>query len=163
MSLEDAFSVLDRTARHPYWIESRGPRNRPRGVGVGWTNEGHCIEYLADERGTVSAIDVRGCASSYLSPALRPLLDRNALAADGGGLARRYLGSDVAVEIGTGGAAGRPEPIRRTELTFTSAEKGYHFEARSEVLRSNRSRVLSGWVWLRLQLPGRRQATVRRP
>ncbi|MEE2829714.1 MAG: hypothetical protein VX498_11055 [Myxococcota bacterium] len=163
MALQDAFTILDKTGRHPYWIESRTQRHKPRGVGVGWTSEGHCIEYLSDERGVVTAVDLKACAASYVSPALRPLLDRSALASDGGNVARRFLGPGVAVTVGGGSARGHPEPIRRTELVYTSAERGYHFEARSEVLPSSSLRVLGGWVWLRLQLPGRRQTAVRRP
>ena len=163
MSLQDAFAVLDKTGRHPYWIESRTQRSKPRGVGVGWTSKGHCIEYLSDERGVVTAVDLKGCSASYVSPALRPLLDRSALASGGGDLARRFLGPGVVVTVGGGSARGHPEPILRTELVYTSAERGYHFEARSEVLPSNGFRVLGGWVWLRLQLPGRRQTAIRRP
>ena len=74
MSVADSFAMLDAMGKHPYWIEGRGGRGRPRGIGVGWTAEGHCIEYLADDRGGVAAIELRSCSTSYLSPALRPLL-----------------------------------------------------------------------------------------
>jgi len=163
MSLEDAFAVLDKMGRHPYWVEGRGARSRPRGIGVGWTAEGHCIEYLADERANVNSIDLRGCATSYVSPALRPLLDRGGLATGGGVLARRFLGDEVSVEVAKLDHKVPHQPIRRTDVRFAAPERGYHFEARSEVLRSRNTRVLGGWVRLRLQLPGRRHAAVRRP
>jgi hypothetical protein len=162
MGLDDAFTILDTMGRHPYWIEGRGARSRPRGIGVGWTAQGHCIEYLADERASVTTIDLRGCATSYVSPALRPLLDRSALATEGVGLARRFLGDSVTVEVAGGDENLRHQSIRRTDVRFSAPERGYQFEARSEVLRAERTRVLGGWVRLRLQLPRRRQAAVRR-
>jgi len=158
MALEDAFVVLDKMGRHPYWIESRGVHTRPRGIGVGWTAEGHCIEYLADERASVTTIDLRSCATSYVSPALRPLLDRGALASEGVGLARRFLGDSVTSEAANSEDPLRHPAVRRTDVRFSAPERGYQYEARSEVLRSRRTRVLGGWVRLRLQLPGRRQA-----
>jgi hypothetical protein len=161
--LETAFSILDRAGRNPYWIDGKGPRVRPRGIGLGWTTGGHCIEYLADERGLIVATDLKACAGHYLSPPLRPLLDRDSLAEGPLAVARRFLGPGVAVTVG--GAEGPPDraPIRRTEVIYTAPERGYHFEAHTEVLATNRSRLLGGWVWLRLQLPGRRQAATSRP
>ncbi|MCP4872629.1 MAG: hypothetical protein GY898_28390 [Proteobacteria bacterium] len=162
-ALETAFSTLDRAGRHPYWIEGRGLRDKPRGIGLGWSTDGHCIEYLADERGVIATVDLRSCAGHYLSPTLRPLLDRQALANDGGlELARRYLGPGVAVTVG--GADDLPRgttPILRTEVVYTAPERGYHYEAHAEMLQSGRTRLLGGTVWLRLQLPGRRTAAVR--
>jgi hypothetical protein len=159
MALEDAFAVLDQMGRHPYWIENRGARNRPRGIGVGWTAEGHCIEYLADERASVTTIDLSSCAASYVSPALRPLLDRGALATQGVVLARRFLGDSVTSEVTRTDTPVRHPEVRRTDMNFSAPERGYQYEARSEVLRSRRTRVIGGWVRLRLQLPGRRQAS----
>lgn len=160
-ALETAFSTLDRAGRHPYWIEGRGARDRPRGIGLGWSTDGHCIEYLADERGIIATVDLRSCAGHYLSPTLRPLLDRQALAGDGGlELARRYLGPGVAVTVG-GGEDRADAPILRTEVVYTAPERGYHYEAHAEMLQSGRMRLLGGTVWLRLQLPGRRTAAVR--
>lgn len=162
--LETAFSVLDRAGRHPYWIESRGLRNKPRGIGLGWTTGGHCIEYLADERGVIVTTDLKACAGHYLSPPLQPLLDRDSLAEGPLDVARRYLGPGVSVTVGGGdGPTNERAPIRRTEVIYTAPERGYHFEAHTEVLATNRSRLLGGWVWLRLQLPGRRQAAASRP
>ena len=159
MTLEDTFAVLDRMGRHPYWIEGRSPRTRPRGVGVGWTAEGHCIEYMADERSSVTSIELRGCAASYVSPALRPLLDRSFVATAGAGLAREFFGEEVAVEV-TGLDEKLPNsPVRRTDLRFNVPDRGYQFEARSEVLRSRSTRILGGWIRLRIQLPGRRNAS----
>jgi len=162
--LETAFSRLDRAGRNPYWIESRGPRSKPRGIGLGWTTGGHCIEYLADERGVIVAADLKACAGHYLSPPLQPLLDRDSLAEGPLAVARRFLGPGVAVTGGGGdGPTSERAPIRRTEVVYTAPERGYHFEAHTEVLATNRSRLLGGWVWLRLQLPGRRQAAASRP
>ena len=162
--LETAFSVLDRAGRHPYWIEAKGPRDKPRGIGLGWTTGGHCIEYLADERGVIVATDLKACAGHYLSPPLQPLLDRDSLAEGPLAVARRYLGPGVAVTVGGGdGPTSERAPIRRTEVVYTAPDRGYHFEAHTEVLATNRARLLGGWVWLRLQLPGRRQAAVSRP
>jgi len=159
MTLEDTFSVLDRMGRHPYWIEGRSPRTRPRGVGVGWTAEGHCIEYMADERSSVTSIELQGCAASYVSPALRPLLDRSFVASAGAGLAREFFGEEVAVEV-TGLDKKLPNsPVRRTDLRFNVPDRGYQFEARSEVLRSRSTRILGGWIRLRIELPGRRNAS----
>lgn len=161
--LETAFSRLDRAGRHPYWIEGRSSRARPTGIGLGFTSDGHCIEYVADERGIITAVDLLACASHYLSPPLQPLLDREALAGDGGlDLARRFLGPGVAVKVG-GEDDPTGAPIRRTEVVYTAPERGYHFEAHSEVLASGRSQFLDGTVWLRLQLPGRQRAAARAP
>jgi hypothetical protein len=159
--LERAFSTLDRAGRHPYWIEGRGGRDMPRGIGLGWSPDGHCIEYIADDRGVVVTVDLWMCAGHYVSPTLRPLLDRSALADDGLELARRFLGPGVVVTVvgddpGRGGA-----PILRTEVSYTAPARGYHYLARAEVLRSGRTRLLGGTVRLRLQLPGRRTAAVR--
>ena len=160
--LETAFSTLDRAGRHPYWIEGRGPRDLPRGIGIGYSTAGHCIEYLADDRGVVVTVDLRSCAGHYLSPTLRPLLDRDALADDGGlELARRFLGPGVEVTVGGGDRPRGTAPILRTELVYTAPDRGYHFEAHAEMLQSGRLRLLGGTVWLRLQLPGRRTAAIR--
>jgi len=162
--LETAFSTLDRAGRHPYWIEGRTARAKPRGIGLGFTAGGHCIEYLADDRGLVVAVDLLGCASHYLSPPLQPLLDPDVLAGDGGlDLAREFLGPGVAVKVGGGDAEPTGAPIRRTDVVYTAPERGYHFEAHSEGLASGRGRVRGGTVWLRLQLPGRQRAASRAP
>jgi len=161
--LETAFSTLDRAGRHPYWLEGRGLRDRPRGIGLGWSADGHCIEYLADERGLVATVDLQSCAAHYLSPTLRPLLDRHALVREGGlDLARRYLGPGVAVTVGGGDDLPRGSaPILRTEVVYSAPDRGYRFEAHTEMLQSGRTRLLGGTVWLRLQSPGRRTAAVR--
>lgn len=164
--METAFSHLDRAGLHPYWIDADGkaPRTRPRGIGLGWTSDGHCVEYLADERGVIVSVDMKACAGGYLSGPLRPLLDRDSIAHGPLEVASRFLGPGVAVIVGDDDTpAGDRPPIRRTEVVYTAPDRGYHFEAHTEVLATQRSRVLGGWVWLRLQLPGRRQAAAARP
>lgn len=158
--LETAFSLLDRAGRHPYWMEPLHGRERPAGVGVGWTTDGHCVEYRADDRGLVAAIDLRGCAARYLSPPLRPLLDRDLLAEGAVTVARRFLGPGVVMTAGAreGERIGEAPSIRRTEVTYEAPERGYHYEARGDVLATERRRLLDGEIRLRLRPPGRRQA-----
>ncbi|MCP4810407.1 MAG: hypothetical protein GY884_34160 [Proteobacteria bacterium] len=135
-------------------------RERPAGVGVGWTTEGHCVEYRSDERGLVASIDLQGCAERYLSPPLRPLLDRDLLAEGAVTVARRFLGPGVAVTVGgrEGERIGNTPTVRRTQVTYEAPERGYHYEATGEVLSSERRRLLDGDIRLRLRPPGRRQA-----
>lgn len=150
-ALETAWSVLERAGRHPHWIEGGG--TRPAGIGIGYAPDGHCVEYRADDRGVVAAIDLRGCAGPWLSPPLRRLLDREHLASQGAlSVARRYLGAGQTSSVG-GEGDGRV-PVDRTEVTFRS-ERGYLFEAAVEVLDDH---VLDGNVRLRLQGPGVRSA-----
>lgn len=158
-ALETAFSRLDRAGFHPYWMDPAPGRERPAGIGVGWAAGGHCIEYHADERGDVSAIDLQGCAAPYLSSRLRPLLDGAALAAGGVSLARTYLGPGVAATVGQAGDAATPS-IRRSAVTYEAPERGYLYEATSEVLGTRRGRLLEGRVRLRLQAPTRKTAAV---
>jgi hypothetical protein len=158
LALESAFSTLDRAGFHPYWMEPPAGRDRPAGIGVGWAAGGHCIEYHADERGLIGAIDLQGCASPYVSPRLRPLLDGAALAEGGVGLARTFLGPGVAATVGDGDRGGGSASIRRSAVTYEAPERGYVYEATSEVLGTRRGRLLEGRVRLRLQPPTRRQA-----
>ena len=161
VALETAFSRLDRAGFHPYWMEPPAGRDRPGGIGVGWAAGGHCIEYHADERGDVAAIDLQGCAAPYVSPRLRPLLDGAALAEGGVGLARTFLGPGVAATVGDGDRGGAGAlAIRRSAVTYEAPERGYLYEATSEVLGIARGRLLEGRVRLRLQPPTRKQAVV---
>ncbi len=157
--LETAFSRLDRAGFHPYWREAGPGQERPRGIGVGWAAGGHCIEYHADDRGLVASIDLQGCATPYLSPPLRPLLDGASLAAGGVALAAGFLGPGVAATVGEPERGGRDAPaIRRSALSYEAPERGYLYEATSEVLGTSRGRLLEGRVRLRLQVPTRKQA-----
>lgn len=159
VALETAFSRLDRAGFHPYWMEAASGRDRPAGIGVGWAAGGHCIEYHADDRGFIAAIDLQGCAAPYVSPRLRPLLDGAALAEGGVSLARAYLGPGVSATVGDGDRADVGSPaIRRSAVTYEAPERGYHYEATSEVLGTARGRLLEGRVRLRLQAPTRKQA-----
>ncbi len=163
--VETVYSLLDAAGRHPYWLSPRVGRDRPRGVGVGWTSSGYCISFLTDERDVVAATELRGCAAQYLSPPLRPLLDRRRLADEPLAAARRLLGPGVSVSVGNpaGRGAGTAPPIRRSRVRYEAPERGYQFEAEVEVLDSPRSRLLDGRVWLRLQAPGRRYTSASRP
>ena len=164
MPLTEAFAVLERGDRHPWWNSVSGPRGRPRAIGVGRTPGAWCLEFGADDRGLVAGVDIRDCAGSYLSPALRPLLDRESFLQGALGVARRYLGPGVSVEVGDGdGQPGetREHPVRRTRLIYDAPERGYRFQSQTEILEA-RDELWDGWVWLRLETPGRRQ-TARRP
>jgi len=165
MPLETAFSTLDRAARHPYWISSKGTRGRPGGIGVGWTSVGYCISFLSDERGLVSAIELKGCAAEYLSSQLAPLLRRDQLSEGALHVATRFLGPGVSVTVGGGEASDSGPPIQRTRIHYQAPDRGYEFEAEIELMSSGRStlvhsRLLGGHVRLRLQSPGRPQASI---
>jgi len=165
MPLTEAFAVLERSGRHPWWDAVTGPRGRPRGVGVGRTPGAWCIEFEADDRGLVAGVDIRDCAGAYLSPAIRPLLDRQSFVDGALSVARRYLGPGVSVEVGDGdGQPGetRSHPVRRTRLQYDAPDRGYSFQSETEILDARESQLWDGWVWLRLEAPGRRQ-TAQRP
>lgn len=164
MALETAFSSLDRAGRHPYWISARGTRGRPGGVGVGWTSVGYCISFLSDERGLVAAIELKGCAAEYLSPQLAPLLRREELSEGALAVATHFLGPGVSVTVGGGEPSGTGPPIQRTRIHYQAPDRGYEFEAEIELMSRGRStllrsRWLGGHVRLRLQTPGRPQAS----
>jgi len=164
MALETAFSTLDRAGRHPYWISARGTRGRPGGVGVGWTSVGYCISFLADERGLVAAIELKGCAAEYLSPQLAPLLRREQLSEGALHVASHFLGPGVSVTVGGGEPSGSGPAIQRTRIHYQAPDRGYEFEAEIELMSRGRSallrsRWLGGHVRLRLQTPGRPQAS----
>jgi len=163
--VETVYSLLDAAGRHPYWLSPRVGRDRPRGVGVGWTSSGYCISFLTDERDVVAATELRGCAAQYLSPPLRPLLDRRRLVDEPLAAARSFLGPGVSVSVGSPGVRGpgAAPPIRRSRVRYEAPERGYQFEAEVEVLDSSTSRLLDGRVWLRLQAPGRRYTSASRP
>ena len=165
MPLTEAFAVLERGDRQPWWDSVAGPRARPRGIGIGRAEGSWCIEFEADDRGVVVGVEIRDCAASYLSPAIRPLWDREGLADDAAGVARRFLGPGVSVEVGDGdGKPGeiREHPLRRTRLLYDAPERGYRFQSQTETLEARAGQLWDGWVWLRLEAPGRRQ-TARRP
>lgn len=165
MPLTEAFAVLERSGRHPWWDAATGPRGRPRGVGVGRTAGSWCVEFEADDRGLVAGVDIRDCAASYLSPALRPLLDRQSFMTGALQVARRYLGPGVSLEVGDGdGKPGelREHPVRRTRLQYDAPERGYSFQSETEILDARDEQFWDGWVWLRLEAPGNRRAA-RRP
>jgi len=106
-------------------------------------------------------VDMRECAVSYVSPALRPLLDRKNLVDGAMTIARQYLGPGVSMEVGDGvGSPGesRSHPVRKTTLQYDAPERGYHYRSETEVLESRSRRLWDGKVWLRLQPPGKRQA-----
>ena len=165
MSLETAFSKLDRGGRHPYWISTKGSRGRPGGVGVGWTSAGYCISFLADERGLVGAIELQGCAAEYLSPQLAPLLRREQLSDSALEVASHFLGPGVSVSVGGSVAEDDGPSVHRTRIQYRAPDRGYEFEAEIEVMSRRgsslmRSRLLGGQVRLRLQNPGRPQASI---
>ncbi len=165
MPLETAFSKLDRGGRHPYWISAKGSRGRPGGVGIGWTSAGYCISFLADERGLVGAIELQGCAAEYLSSQLAPLLRREQLSDGALEVASHFLGPGVSVSVGGAASEGDGPSVHRTRIQYRAPDRGYEFEAEIEVMsrRSSslmRSRLLGGQVRLRLQNPGRPQASI---
>ena len=163
--LETAFSTLDRGGRHPYWISAKGKRGRPGGIGVGWTTAGYCISFLADERGIVGAIELQGCAAEYLSPQLNPLLRREHLSDGALEIASQFLGPGVSVSLGGSAPRDGSLDVQRTRIQYHAPDRGYEFEAEIEVMSRGssslmRSRLLSGQVRLRLQSPGRPQASI---
>lgn len=165
MPLETAFSRLDRGGRHPYWISAKGSQGRPGGVGVGWTSAGYCISFLADERGLVGAIDLQGCAAEYLSSQLAPLLRREQLSEGALEVATHFLGPGVSVSVGGSSPEDGGTGIKRTRIQYHAPDRGYEFEAEIEVMSRQgssfmRSRLLNGQVRLRLQNPGRPQASI---
>ena len=165
MPLETAFSKLDRGGRHPYWISAKGSRGRPGGVGVGWTSSGYCISFLSDERGLVGAIDMQGCAAEYLSSQLAPLLRREQLSDSALAVASHFLGPGVSVSVGGVASEEGGPSVQRTRIQYHAPDRGYEFEAEIEVMSRRgsslmRSRLLGGQVRLRLQNPGRPQASV---
>ncbi len=151
MPLEAAFAALDRGNRFPQWIgEDAG------GIGVGAVGSVHCVEYLADEARLVRSIELAECARSYLSEALQPLLDRDAMSQGALPLIRRYLGPGVSAMVGDPAAQAAGDPtIVGTTVRYQAPERGYSFEARTEILRTSRARLMNGRMRLRLQLPDR--------
>lgn len=161
MSLETAFSHLEQAGLHPWWSAPPGPRSRPRSIGIGRGAGSWCVEYLADERGTVAAMDLRDCAAPYLSPEVRPLLDGRNLGPRPLVTVQRFLGPGVSMEVGDGaGSPGetRHQPLRRTTLQFDAPERGYHYVSETESIEAA---PWMGRAWLRLQEPGKRQAILR--
>ena len=157
-AIETAWSTLDRAGRHPFWSDAGTSRGRPRAIGVGRAAGSWCIEYQADERGLIAGIELRECASPYVSPALRPLFDRELLARGALGVARQYLGPGVSVEFGD-----EPPDLvgverrRRRTLQYDAPERGYSFRSETEILGARDTSFWDGSVWLRLEVPGRRQ------
>jgi hypothetical protein len=152
MPLESAFATLDRGRRFPQWI---GADQVPQeGIGVGAVRSGHCLEFLADSAGLVAAIELTECARGYLSPALQPLLDREALAGGALPLIRRFLGPGVSAQVGDP-ALEEPEgpAIEGTSVRYAAPQRGYSFEARTEILSTARARLMNGRLRLRLELP----------
>ena len=156
MSLEQAWSELDRGTRHPYWMPPRVGR-RPSGIGVGAASGGWCVEYDADEHGLIEQITARSCASAWLSPALEPLFELPATPGAVLALARRWLGPGVAAWIEpdrlASHPAGRPV-IRRVHVEWNVAERGLALEVSAELIEGVR-RPLGGDVALRLSIPPR--------
>lgn len=162
MRLDEAWAVLEGAGLNPWWESAPGSRARPRAIGLGRAAGSWCVEYQADDRGLITAVDMRDCAAPYLSPALRPLLDRSYLVEGALGIAQRYLGPGVSMEVGDGvGGPGeaRSHPVRRTTLQYDAPERGYQYRSETEVLESRSRRLWDGRVWLRLAEPGKRQAT----
>lgn len=152
-TLEEAWSRLDRAGRHPSWLDEPG-RARPSGIGVGWTRSGHCIQFLADDRGHVASVELTGCAAPYLSPPLRPLLSPERLAHRGViEVLHEFLGPGQTARVGEEG-----EPVRQVEVSWRSPERGYVYVAQTETLDR---RLLDASVKLTLQMPGRRQPVAR--
>lgn len=149
MPLEAAFATLDRGRRFPQWLAFGG------GIGVGAVRSGHCVEFLGDA-GLVDSIELSGCARSYLSPALQPLLNREAMADGALPLIRRFLGAGVSAQVGDPAVQSADPAIEGTTVRFTVVERGYSFEARTEILKTSRARLMNGRLRLRLQLPDRR-------
>jgi len=160
MSLEEGFAVLDGSGLDPWWQATPGPRGTPTAIGIGRAAGSWCIEYQADERGIIEAVDMRDCAAPYVSPALEPLLDTRRLVEGAEQIVRRYLGPGVSMAVGEGvGAPGeaRHHPVRRTTLQYDAPERGYVYRSETEVLQSRPGKAWDGRVFLRLQEPGKRQ------
>ena len=158
MRLDEAWRVLETAGLHPWWETSAGTRAKPRAIGLGRAAGSWCVEYQADDRGVIVAVDMRDCAAPYVSPALQPLFDRKRLLDGALGIAQRYLGPGVSMEVGDGdGTPGesRSHPVRRTTLQYDAPERGYVYRSETEVLHSRK--LWDGRVWLRLQEPRRRQ------
>ncbi len=148
MPLEAAFATLDRGGRFPQWT------GEASGIGVGAVRSGHCVEYLGDDAGLVGRIELAECARGYLSEALQPLLDRDAMAEGALPLIRRFLGPGVSAQVGDPAARPNGDPaIEGTTVRYEAVERGYSFEARTEILRTSRARIMNGRLRLRLQLP----------
>jgi hypothetical protein len=161
MKLDAAWAVLEDAELQPWWETGQGSRGRPRSIGLGRAGGSWCVEFQADDRGTVVSVDLRDCAAPYLSPALRPLLDRRHLIDGAYGIVQRFLGPGVSMEVGDrvgGPGEARSHPVRRTTLQYDAPERGYQYRSETEVLDSRSSRLWDGRVWLRLQEPGKRQA-----
>jgi hypothetical protein len=167
----EAWSILDRAGRHPYWVVPERPAAPPERIGVGWAQNGHCIEFVSGDRGMVAAVEIQGCGARLLSAALRPLFDRQRLASGAVPLARRFFGPGIAATVGppapaetatanstVAGHDGASPPLQRTRVRYEAPERGYHFEAETQVLQGRRSVLLDTRVLLRLQAPARRQA-----
>ncbi|MCO4773271.1 MAG: hypothetical protein KDA24_24770, partial [Deltaproteobacteria bacterium] len=139
MRLDEAWRVLEGAGLHPWWETPAGSRARPRAIGIGRAAGSWCIEFQADERGLVSAVDMRDCAAPYVSSALQPLLDRKHLLEGAYGIAQHYLGPGVSVEVGDsagGPGESRSHPVRRTTLQYSAPERGYAYHSETEVLES---------------------------
>jgi hypothetical protein len=157
MPLEAAWATLERGGRFPQWIGAE-PGQDPSGIGVGAVRGGHCVEFLRDDAGIVETIELQGCARSYLSPALQPLLDREAMAEGALPLIRRFLGPGVSAQVGDPlepPSEGDGLAIEGTTVRFDASERGYSFEARTEILHTSRARLMNGRLRFRLRLPTR--------
>ncbi len=80
-------------------------------------------------------------------------------------MASRFLGPGVSVTVGGGEPSDAGPPIQRTRIHYQAPDRGYEFEAEIELMSSGRStlmhsRLLGGHVRLRLQSPGRPQASI---
>lgn len=161
MRLQEAWAVLEEAGLDPWWETAPGSHNRPRAIGLGRAAGSWCVEFKADERSVIAGIEMRDCGAHYVSPALRPLLDRRHLVDVALALVQRYLGPGTSMEVGDGGSGpggARSHPIRRTTLQYEAPQRGYQYRSETEVLESRSRRLWDGRVWLRLQEPGKRQA-----
>lgn len=159
--LETAWSVLDRAERNPYWLPSGAPRGRPGGIGLGPAADGHCVEFLANDRGVVEVIVLRGCSLHWLSPALRPLLEEMSPRSRLVEAVSRALGPVVAVRTEGDAADGRPAPaegVRRVHLWVEALDRGLRYRASSDVLMARPSQTLDGRITLELRAPSRAHA-----
>ena len=154
-SLETAWSALDRGGRHPYWLGSRLGRGRPAGIGVGAARDGHCLVYEADVSGFIAAIELRGCADRYLSPALSDLFEVSGNTERRRRIARQFLGPGVEASVRSEPNAGADARgmTREVRFHYDASERGYVFEASTEWMRGNPTRWLGGEVLVRLQPP----------